>query len=85
MASFDTCSRCGSPINTPECVFCTDHPPLFPPVFVPHIYLNHCWKCGSTINSRTCRRSQTPGMGYHCSVCGKDLTEWKQKYYGRKS
>jgi len=42
-------------------------------------YTSVCWSCGSDIDSRTCRKSDTPTMGYHCNLCGKDLTEWKLK------
>jgi len=57
---------------------------LFPPIHIAAtVYINHCWNCGCIIDSRVCRRSQTPGMGYHCNTCGKDLTEWKGKCYGR--
>ena len=72
-----TCQRCGSPQNTPECVFCTPQQQLFPPINIP-VYLNHCWNCKSAIDSRVCRKSEIPGMGYHCNSCGKDLTEWKK-------
>jgi hypothetical protein len=43
------------------------------------IYQNHCWVngCNGQIDSRINPRSQTPGMGFHCLLCGKDLTEWK--------
>ncbi len=75
MSMRDTCSKCGAPINTPECVFCTK-PPLFPPMPTA-VYINHCWNCKANIDSRVCRKSETPGMGYHCPVCGKDLTEFK--------
>lgn len=37
-----------------------------------------CWSCGADIDSRIHRRSETRGMGYHCGLCGKDLTEWKR-------
>jgi hypothetical protein len=46
------------------------------------IYSNHCWNCSSSINSLNCVKSSTPGMGYHCNCCGKDLTEWKRRNYG---
>lgn len=42
-----------------------------------YIYQNHCWNCGYGIDSRFCKPSNIPGMGYHCNTCGKDLTEWK--------
>jgi len=45
-------------------------------------YINHCWNTScnhAPIDSRTCRKSIIPGMGYHCPVCDKDLTEWKIK------
>lgn len=42
-------------------------------------YINHCWNCKSAINSDICKLSNTPEMGYHCNLCGKDLTEWKQR------
>ena len=40
-------------------------------------YENHCWNCGSHISSQYCRRSPNYQMGYVCSKCGKDLSEWK--------
>jgi hypothetical protein len=45
-----------------SCVFC--HQPY---------YINHCWKCHSKIDSRFCRRSPIPNLGYICSVCQHDL------------
>jgi len=47
-----------------------------------YVYKNICWSCGSNIDSRTCRKSIIPGMGYHCNLCGKDLFEWKNKLKG---
>jgi hypothetical protein len=41
-------------------------------------YINHCWNCGTEIDSIFCVESSTPGMGYHCKLCGKDLKEWKE-------
>lgn len=41
------------------------------------IYRNHCWNCGWGIDSRFSTPSRIPGMAYHCSWCGKDLSEWK--------
>ena len=43
------------------------------------VYKNHCWNCGSGIDSRFSKPSRLPGMGYICSSCGHDLTEWKVK------
>lgn len=45
-------------------------------------YTNVCWSCGNDIDSRVDRKSDNPGMGYHCSLCGKDLTEWYVNYKG---
>lgn len=72
-----TCKNCGSPQITPECVFCT---PLFLPVITPKPshYINHCWNCGTIIDSAYCVKSSVPSMGYHCNKCGEDLTKWKR-------
>jgi len=42
-------------------------------------YINHCWGefCSGQIDSRTCQKSKLPDMGYHCPLCGKDLSEYK--------
>ena len=78
MLELDVCRNCGSPQNTPECVFCT--PSLFPSVIVyKNPYINHCWNCAAIIDSRVCKKSLTVGMGYHCSKCGEDLTKWKNQ------
>jgi hypothetical protein len=55
------CPLCDLPVGSPEL------PPLFK---------NHCWNCGGPINSDCCVPSETPGMGYHCPLCGKDLREF---------
>ena len=45
-------------------------------------YINHCWNkkvCGGApIDSRTCKKSDNPTMGYCCDVCGEDLEGWKR-------
>lgn len=37
-------------------------------------YINHCWKCGWGIDSRSCQQSRF-GKGYHCNnpTCRVDL------------
>ncbi len=55
-----------------ECILC-DRPQEINP------YINVCWNCKCSIDSRVCHKSMSLGMGYHCNCCGKDLTEWKQK------
>lgn len=35
-----------------------------------------CWNCSEFQQAGEDRRSKVPGMGHHCIVCGKDLTEW---------
>ena len=45
-------------------------------------YVNHCWNCNAGIDSRICRKSVIPGMGYCCSKCGEDLLKWKAKKLG---
>jgi len=47
-----------------------------------YVYQNHCWNTScnhAPIDSGVCKKSVRPGMGYHCPICGKDLTEWKIK------
>jgi predicted RNA-binding Zn-ribbon protein involved in translation (DUF1610 family) len=46
------------------------------------LYEFTCWDphCDGVGTNITCRKSETPDMGYHCPKCGKDLTLWK----GRK-
>lgn len=41
------------------------------------VYENHCWNCPGGVDSRYSVKSATPGMGYHCNLCGEDLTKWK--------
>jgi len=36
-------------------------------------YINHCWNCKATIDSRNCVRSSVRSNGYHCCMCGVDL------------
>ncbi len=44
-----------------------------------YIYLSHCWKCKTKIDSRVCTLSKLPDMGYYCPNpnCQKDLSELK--------
>ncbi len=50
------------------------------------VYEFQCWvdKCNGVGNSLTCVKSSNPGMGYHCPVCGKDLTLWKKIKQNRR-
>ena len=48
-------------------------------LIAPDPYINICWNCHTDIDSRTCQKSSTYGMGYHCPYCGHDLTEWKRR------
>lgn len=59
-------------IITMACIHC-DMPPE------PQGYQNHCWNCAADIDSRYCKVSPTPNMGYICNCCGKDLLNWKLK------
>jgi len=43
-------------------------------------YVNVCWNCRSSIDSNQCVKSSIPGMGYHCNICGKDLSEYKENF-----
>ena len=68
------CPECNAEITNAECL--CGLPEEDPKA---KIYSNHCWNCHTSINSQICVKSSTPGMGYHCSFCGKDLTEWKRR------
>jgi hypothetical protein len=45
-------------------------------------YTSVCWWCWRhkgrrvLISAMFCRRSENPHMGYHCTECGHDLTEY---------
>jgi hypothetical protein len=49
----------------------------------PPVYQNHCWVsgCSGHIDSRINPQSKTPNMGFHCLLCGEDLTKWKRSRY----
>ena len=72
---FPICQGCNGPIMgyPPEC--CCGLPEEDPKNTS---YINHCWNCGTKIDSACCVESSTPGMGYHCKLCGEDLTKWKR-------
>ena len=72
------CKECKAPIYDSTCL--CGVPEMVHPTLT--IYINHCWNCGDTINSLSCRKSLTPGMGYHCNSCGEDLTKWKLRVGG---
>jgi len=57
------------------CIFCD-----LPQEEMEFVYENICWSCGSDIDSRTCLKSKIPTMGYHCNLCGNDLSKWKERY-----
>ena len=59
------------------CIFCD-----LPQEDMEYYYTSVCWSCGNDIDSRTCRKSLISGMGYHCNLCGKDLSEWYIKCKG---
>ena len=40
------------------------------------VYINRCWHCGASIDSRVCLKD--PGYGYVCNQCGKSLRHWKK-------
>jgi hypothetical protein len=42
-------------------------------------YINHCWNCHSSVDSRVNTKSKIKGMGYICGTCGEDLQGWKIK------
>jgi hypothetical protein len=42
------------------------------------IYINHCWKCRATIDSRECVAD--PGYGYFCNRCGVSLRTRPYRY-----
>lgn len=81
------CDRCKSDMELIEsnetcevyaCLYCDIlklPAPIVPKEVIP--YINHCWSCHSGIDSRICVKSSTPGMGYHCNVCGNDLKGYK--------
>lgn len=71
------CNECKAPIYDGQCLCGL-------PEMDYKVYINHCWNCGDTINSLTCAKSLTPGMGYYCQSCGKDLTEWKHGVWKEK-
>jgi len=74
--NFPICKECNGPIIDSGC--CCGLPDEDPKSFSRNPYINHCWNCKGSIDSRNCVRSSIPGMGYHCNLCGKDLTELKQ-------
>lgn len=41
-------------------------------------YTNHCWKCGSRVDSNSCEKSPVPGAGYICNECGYDLKGYRR-------
>jgi hypothetical protein len=78
-----TCEKCGQHLEIVEedrqcvtmaCGFCDlggcDH--------IEYVREFTCWNCAEFQQVGEERRSVTPGMGHHCGVCGKDLTEWYQ-------
>ncbi len=44
-------------------------------------YTNHCYikGCSGGVNSLWSKKSRIPSMGYHCDVCGEDLTRYFRK------
>jgi hypothetical protein len=76
-----TCEKCGQHLEIVEedkqcvtmaCGFCDlggcDH--------MEYVREFTCWNCAEFQQAGEDRRSKVPGMGHHCIVCGKDLTEW---------
>ena len=45
-------------------------------------YINHCWKCGATIDSTVCK--ENPGYGYYCNQCGVSLQTCPKMYLHKR-